>query len=61
MYFLKAVEFCPIFGIQIDITLAILWEKLQNHFLENPQKSLKTRQHLYQQGHALRNNGPLKL
>ena len=31
VYFLKAVEFCPTFDIQIDITLAIFWEKLQNH------------------------------
>ena len=30
-YFLKAVEFCPSFDIQIDITLAIFREKLQNH------------------------------
>ena len=29
--FLKAFEFCPIFDIQIDITVAIFWEKLQNH------------------------------
>ena len=31
VYFLKAVEFCPTFDIQIDITLAIFWEMLQNH------------------------------
>ena len=31
VYFLKAVEFCPTFDIQIDITLAIFREKLQNH------------------------------
>ena len=30
-YFLKAVELCPTFDIQIDITLAIFGEKLQNH------------------------------
>ena len=30
-YFFKAVEFCPTFDIQIDITLAIFREKLQNH------------------------------
>ena len=29
--FLKAVEFCPIFDIQFDITLDIFREKLQNH------------------------------
>ena len=27
----KAVEFCSTFDIQIDITLAIFWEKLQYH------------------------------
>ena len=31
VYFLKAVEFCSTFDIQIDITLAIFREKLQNH------------------------------
>ena len=31
VYFLKAVEFCPTFDIQIDITLAVFREKLQNH------------------------------
>ena len=31
VYFLKAVEFWPTFDIQVDITLAILREKLQNH------------------------------
>ena len=31
------------------------------HFLESPQKSLKTRQHSYQQGCPLRNNGLLKI
>ena len=29
--FLKAVEFYPTFDIQIDIILAIFWQKLQNH------------------------------
>ena len=33
VYFLNAVEFCPTFEIQIDITLAIFREKLQNHRL----------------------------
>ena len=27
----STVEFCPIFDIQIDITLVIFQEKLQNH------------------------------
>ena len=31
IYYLKAVEFCPTFYIQIDITLAIFREMLQNH------------------------------
>ena len=31
VYFLRAVEFWPTFDIQIDITLVIFWEKLQNH------------------------------
>ena len=30
VYFLKAVEFCPTFKIQIDLTLAIFRGKLQN-------------------------------
>ena len=41
IYFSKAVEFCPTFDIQLDITLATFREK----FLESPEKSLKTRQH----------------
>ena len=31
VYFLKAVDFCPTFDIQIGITLAIFQEKLPNH------------------------------
>ena len=31
VYFLKAVEFWSDFDIQVDITLAIFWEKLQNY------------------------------
>ena len=31
VYFLKAVEFWPAFDIQVDITLAVFQEKLQNH------------------------------
>ena len=30
-YFLKVVELCPTFDIQIDISVATFWEKLQNH------------------------------
>ena len=44
VYFLKAIEFWPTFDIQVDITLAIFWLKVAKpHFLESPQKSLKTR------------------
>ena len=31
VYFLKTVEFCSSFDVQIYITLAIFREKLQNH------------------------------
>ena len=31
VYFLKEVEFWSDFDIQVDITLAIFWEKLQNY------------------------------
>ena len=31
VYFLRAAEFWPTFYIQISITLAIFWEKLQNY------------------------------
>ena len=40
VYFLKAVEFCPTFDIQIDITLAIFREKLQNHTFQKAHRSL---------------------
>ena len=30
-YFLRVVEFWPTFDMEIDISLAILWEKLQNY------------------------------
>ena len=30
VYFLRAVEFWPIFDIQININLAMFWEKLKN-------------------------------
>ena len=35
LYFLKAIEFCPTFDIQIDWTLDIFWEahrSLSKHF-----------------------------
>ena len=31
-YFLRAVDFWATLDIQIDITFAIFWEKLQNYF-----------------------------
>ena len=40
VYFLNAVEFCPTFDIQIDITLAIFREKLQNHRLQKAYRGL---------------------
>ena len=46
VYFLKAVEFCPTFEIQIDFGY-ISGKVAKPHSLENPQKSLKTLQHLY--------------
>ena len=46
---LRVVEVWTNFDIQIDITLAIFWEKLQNYILQKAhRKSPKTRQHLYQ-------------
>ena len=48
VYFLKAVEFCPSFDIQIDITLAISRKVAKSHFSESPQESLKIRQSSYQ-------------
>ena len=33
VYFLRSVEVLPTFAIQIDITLAISWEKMQNYTL----------------------------
>ena len=40
VYFLRAVEFWPTFDIQIDITLVIFWEKLQNHAFQKVHGSL---------------------
>ena len=54
VYFLKVVEFCPTFDIQIDITLAIFREKLQNY-------NFYKAQHSCQQGPPLRYNGSLKI
>ena len=31
VYFLRAAEFWPTFDIQVSLTLAIFWEKLQNY------------------------------
>ena len=40
VYFLKAVEFCSTFVIQIDITLTIFRENLQNHSFPKAHRSL---------------------
>ena len=40
IYFLKAAEFCPTLDIQIDITLVIFREKLQNHTFKKANVSL---------------------
>ena len=40
VYFLKAVEFCSTFDIQIDITLAIFREKLENHTFQKTHRNL---------------------
>ena len=40
IYLLKAVEFCSTFDIQIEIALAIFWEKLQNHAFQKTQRNL---------------------
>ena len=39
-YFLRAFEFWPTFDIQISITLAIFWKKLQNYTFQKAQRSL---------------------
>ena len=38
-YFIKAVKFRPTFDIQVDITLAVFREKLQNHIFEKAHRS----------------------
>ena len=40
VYFLKTVEFFSTFNIQIAITLAIFWEKLQNYTFQKTHRSL---------------------
>ena len=40
VYFLKTVEFCSTFDIQIDITLAIFQEKLQDQTFQKTRRSL---------------------
>ena len=40
VYFLRAVEFWPTFDIQIEITLAIFWDKSQNHTFQKAQRTL---------------------
>ena len=47
VYFLKAVEFCSTFDIQIDITLAIFREKLQNYTFQKTHRSLSKHANIY--------------
>ena len=47
VYFLKIVEFCPIFDIQIDITSAIFREQLQNHTFQKAHRSLSKHTNIY--------------
>ena len=46
IYFLKRVKFCPIFDIQIDITLLYFGKSCKSTLFRNPTE-LKTRQHSY--------------
>ena len=47
VYFLKIVEFCPIFDIQIDITSTIFREQLQNHTFQKAHRSLSKHTNIY--------------
>ena len=47
VYFLNTVEFCPTFDIQIDITLAIFWKKLQNRTFQKDHRSLSKHVNIY--------------
>ena len=47
VYFLRAIEFWSTFDIQIDITLAIVWEKLQNYFFHKPHRSLSNHANIH--------------
>ena len=40
VYFLKAVQFWSTFDIHVDITLAMLWKKLQNHTFQKAHRRL---------------------
>ena len=40
LYFLRAVEFCPTFDIQISKTLALFWEHLQSYTFSKTHRSL---------------------
>ena len=47
VYFLKAVKFCPTFDIQIEITLAIFRENLQNQTFQKAHRSLSKHVNIY--------------
>ena len=47
VYFLKAVEFCPTFDIEIDITLVIFLERLQNHIFQKAHISISKHANIY--------------
>ena len=53
------------FVLLLTFKLTLLWlyfgKSCKTNFLESPQESLKICQNSYQQGHPLRNNGPLKI
>ena len=61
VYFLKAVEFCPTFDTQIDITLANFGRGCKTTLFRKPTEVSQNTPTSYQQGQPLRNNGLLKI
>ena len=47
VYVLTTVEFWPIFGIQVDTTLTIFREKLQNHSFKKAHRSFSKYVNIY--------------
>ena len=47
VYFLKAAEFWPTFDIQVDITLALFWERLQNHMFYKADRNLSKHAYIH--------------